>query len=873
MSIKFRRIFAFILFVSLVLSSIPAQSAYAGSIVGSSIHNQVVEEPCSSSQVILIIDQSVSMGRNDPNDLRFFIPMHVADILARNYINARLTASRLERPMKVQLAVVQFASQALIGLDWTTIAPVDDAAWQEQRQDILDYGLLTTEDYGTMYQTINTGTNMRAAFDKVGTLIENADPQINGCPSRTYLMLTDGNPDSGGDPIKEPQLKEYMQGVQNLVDGQLLGDGNTLFVTAINDSNDNYWRDTETYWQQITHEDERTNDNEPERALKVSTKAEIGYRMGGIVNYQLNQGRVIAQVGPNIIPPYLERVIFTFYKPDRDNIIELAGPNGTILQEGPDVIISGQGEGIQTIELIRPEPGTYQLTTTARTGEYYITKDLIFIKTSFISDASGLFQLGCFPIQISLVDSSNQPIPKYNDPKYRLNIESTVTSVESGKVMPISLTHEMDSGKIVGSFTPLYPGENKLSITATALDDEQKIWVVLEPPFADFDLQVDRLNLQIGEAANSLNGECPVAQYSLMRLPLVFSAASTGEPVQMCVKPTMSAESDGFEKITFVGPDTQGRYEFQGVPTKSGDVEVSVSATGSDLLNSETISVAKAAEVIFVQDGHRYQFSANDISVKPGKLLLWLNQFKLKLLGQAEPDAWVIGRRFFFGKPNISILATLKEAGASVDRPELLPVASLIPIKGEQVDGAAWQSSAGQWSSAFEAVPVGCYALEFTYDKPPCGADMQVQQNVQSICVVPDMSEWIARVILTLLALAILIFLVRWLLCRFWNPLSGYLAIIDQNNHTVWYCPLDGNSCWDFELDEVHTCMLARIKMVGVFRKRGNAILKLYTRNQNTMKVECNKKIEVEIGKNWRPVLFGVGCRIHWVQDQNQLPH
>ncbi|WP_152031690.1 vWA domain-containing protein [Longilinea arvoryzae] len=828
------------------------------------------ESVCTSSQVVLIIDQSQSMDlRNDPNDLRFYIPMYVADILARNYINARMTANRLDRPMTVQMAVIQFASKATIGLDWTTISPVDYAAWQGQRDQILAQGLLTADDYLSMVPLISNGTNMQAAFDKVAELIDRAAPQVEGCPRRTYLMLTDGNPDSNGDPIREPLLGEYMDNVKSLVDGKLLGDGSALYVTAINDSSDNYWRVTEKYWMGITHESERTELDEPERAAKVSTRAEIGLRMSNIVNFRLDRGVVNAQVGPNVVPPYLERVIFTFFKPDRDNVIELTDPQGRVLTAGPDVVVTGLDEGIQTIELIRPEPGIYQLATTASSGDYYITKDMIFIKTSMQSDMSRLYQFGCFPIEISLVDSENRPIPRYDDPRYALKVEATLKSAASGESMALPLAYDSATGKITGIFTPVYTGDNQLSITAVAMDDYQEKWTVLKPPFADFDLYVDRLVISTGEAENAENSACSPAQYSPINMPVQFIVAGSGVPVNLCVKPEIEVKGKSFESLQVIGPDADGVYTLSGLPQNSGEQSLLITAVGANPTSGQLVDIATASTSVALQPGHQYDLSIHDMGMRTSGLLNWLNRQMTKINGDPEPDVRVIGRQLFFTRPQVTLKASLMEGNTPAQSSDLLPVAQLVPQQGEAVQADGWQYSDGVWNAVFQSVPLGQYDLQLTYPAAPCGAHIQVNQTLRTVRVVAGLGEWIVWLVLGLLALIGLVLLICWLLCRFWNPASGWIGVLDNNNHTVWKFTLEGSSCWNLEKPAVVNCSIVRIKIYGVFHIRGFYRLRIYCLDPNTNR----EKLVIDVIVNLKELNTRVGgYRIKWVQDLNQLP-
>jgi len=870
----FRLTMLFIIAALLVLSvPIQIQAVNASQLEGPTAETQ---PDCSSSQVILIIDQSRSMElRNDPNDLRFYLPLHVADILARNYINARLTNNRFQRPMKVELAVVQFASDAIVGLSWINIAPVDEAAWQEQRQKISDSGLLTKDDYRQMYESISNGTNMQTAFKQAAELVEDAGAQVSGCPKRTFLMVTDGNPDQNGEPIKEPELRPYMQKVQSIADGFLNKD-DLLFVTAINDSTDNYWKDTEKYWLQITHDQDRTNPEEPVRAERVSSKAEIGFRVDKIINYRLHKGISSAQAGRNVLPPYLERAIFTFYKPDKNNIIELKDPQGNTIAEGPNAVITGTTEGIQTLELIRPLPGPYTLVTNARSGEYYITKDLIFIQTKLQSDVTGWNQFGCNAIDIGLVDSNNQPLPNYGDEKYRLVVKAELTAVdEKGqeKTIPVSLNHDMNNNRITGSITPVYPGTNHLSITAVANDDDQKSWDVLVPPYADYDLQIDPLAVQIGDPQNVAMEGCAPSQFASTRLPLTFIDTILKAPANVCVQAKFDISGNGISSSAISLPDKPGGpYSLTLTPENSGNLELNIKASADNPKTGENIIIGSASKTFEVQQGHRYTFSLKDPNVAPSKLVESIERTLLSMRGQPAPDRFVVGRRFFFQKPDITLAASFVEGNAHVNQPSLLPGVSLIPLgPGKPETGQPWQSANEGLTSSFSAVPLGCYIVDVSKINNVCNASVQTVQSYSNICVVPDLSERVIELIGILLGLGLLVGLIIYLICRFTNPLKGYIAVADANNYAGWFASIEDFSCWNFKLDEVHTCCLTRIVIQGAFRQKGTFKLIYYIRNMNSLKEEKGGEVMCDI-HSWHSIPFGANCHIIWVADYTQLP-
>ena len=76
------------------------------------------------------------------------------------------------------------------------------------------------------------------------------------------------------------------------------------------------------------------------------------------------------------------------------------------------MIVTGSTEGIQTVQVLRPAPGRYQLITNAQSGDYIITRDFIFIQAGLESPSSGLLRFGQNEVRVRLVDSSGQALPE-----------------------------------------------------------------------------------------------------------------------------------------------------------------------------------------------------------------------------------------------------------------------------------------------------------------------------------------------------------------------------------------------------------------------------------------------------------------------------
>jgi hypothetical protein len=838
-------------------------------------------DSCTTVQFIMMIDQSASMERNDPNRLRYYAPLHVADVLARAYINARLTADRLKRPMHYKFAVVQFASSAKVGLEWQDIAPVDDASWQNQRSEIVPQINLDRDAINQLYAEIGNGTNMKAAFQKVADLLSD-QTQVNGCPERWIMMLTDGGPDSGGDPLEGEYLKTYMTELNtDIISPNFSANGNHISITGINVSGDKYWPNTETYWQDITRESER-KDPEPVRAQKVENKAEIGYRIDQIVLYALHGGIVAAHVGPNTIPPYLERAIFTFYKPDQDNVIELRDPKGNLLVNNPgSVNIVGTTEGIQTLEIIHPMPGIYNLTTTAQTGDFFITKDFIFVQTKLIEPISSLQQFTSGQIQLELVDNTGKPLPDY-DPKYRLVVTGNVTTKKG--LYPISVTHE--SGSILqGNITPWEAGPHHLSLTASALDDDSQKWEVLKVPYADYDLIVDPVSFNVGTATSDQAG-CALTQFNSFSMPVQVINDNTKQNTEISIPIKWTIDTPGITLKGSTGP-VNGAYSLNLVTNQVGAIDMKITASVTNPKDVNLFAFASKQVGLDLENGYKYQFSVQSIGPEADAIVKWLEEENDRLVGGIKgQNTLIIGRRLFFWNQDVVVKAKLVDTinGSTVNHSNQLPTLSFEPVSKtpasagsstKPIPGKTWEAKKDGLYSIGSNLGLGCYKVVLNTAAAACGVEFETEPVIGQVCLVPDLGERIIVAIACILGIAVFIFIILLILCKFNNPLEGYLAITPTGGgEPRWYHSIYGWSCWFFNIPQtmVIDCgLVTRIEVHGLLMPRRKFKLIYYKIDPQTNRVRRTVR-DCDINDSrWRDIDLLNGRSILWRSNENEF--
>lgn len=829
------------------------------------------EETCNSAQVVLVIDQSDSMVKNDPNKLRYFLPMHVADVLARSYINARAVASRLNRPIKVEMAVVQFATQAITGLDWVQIDPVDEASWQTRRSGIAESGRLDREDYLAYYEEIGNGTNFTAAMKKVEELFNEPDhEQTNDCPKRTVLLLTDGSPYITH-TLEGKELQDHMDMVNNSVHNTLTGKNDVLYVTALNEQgNTTYWPKTEKHWLKITRDSERSDAREPIRAAKVNNKAEIGYRIDQLLNFSLNGGMTQTNIGPNTIPPYLDRVVFTFYKPEADNIIELVDPEGKPVDESrPGVRITGTSEGIQSLEIQRPMPGRYELTTTATSSQYFITKDFMFVKARLVTPNEGWSQLGCGELRIDLVDSSGNPLPNYKEERYRLSVQASLSGPEKGQTQPVNFVHDMNQGALIAPFAPVWAGSNHLTVQASALDDDNQRWDVLVAPEADYDLNVDTLTFQFGEARSDREDKsCPPASLSPVQIQLQPWNQATNSAAKVCLPLSWKTGGDDFASAMVSDPDANGIYTWQGIPQKSGSLQLTLQADTQHPATGQPVELPAVSTQLSVDQGHAYTFSLDAIESPADAIARWVQSV---MRGPSAGMNLVTGRRLLFFPTAVTVHASLKENGRPVTQPEVLPRLVFTPARGgSTIQAGPWQSDSNGLFASVEGIGLGDYQWSLEDAESLCGASVSMQAISGKAMLVLDGSSYILLLVVSLIALLLFYLLLRETAIRIFNPLRGFLAVINPAGKVVSYYAIAGRSDWNIKTNPLTDGGILRIRLRGIFARRGTFTLRIDKINQQNGKSEplpenqcdISGSINIHIGGNWY---------LRWVQDPNAL--
>jgi hypothetical protein len=832
-----------------------------------------ISENCGQAQILLLIDQSASMiDRNDPNHLRDYAPVHLVDVIARNYLRAKQTSDVLLQPKEIEFAVVRFASSATVGLNWTRIAPASEEAWQTQRSDLEKKLDLSWEDERALLGTIGNGTNFVRAFEMAVDLFQEKDIPQNGCPERLILVLTDGKPDQSGAGMEGEALAQHMNDVFTIAKDHFWNEGTEIFVTGINVSGDNYWRDTVSFWADIT---QNSNEFEISRAEKANSQSDIGFRMTEIIRTSLDEGITTIVPGDFVVPPYVDRFILDFYKSDQEDLMILRDPQGNILtpdREDVEVVMLGENEAIQTIEVVRPEPGVYQLATTAQTEDYRITKVTIFVHAVLAKPQGHLVQFTESEIEVHLVDSDGNPLPDYGSDRYGLQITADLSF--DGEKTPLNLAYDSKSSRLIGAFTPMQAGNYVLGISAVALDDESQPVEILAKDSAQFSLLVDPVRVNVADAHSS-KPECPPTVNVPFNLDLHLINTSTGELVGLSLPVSWKYSSQTEADYRISGPLADGSYVLEVIPDDSGDMDIMITASAPDPVNASDYLFFETTKRISVSDSTEYVLENVQLQPKMGSFALAIDNFLNRISGNPQNRSVVVGRRFFFFRQDILVYADFINMDTNAPGElDLLPSVSLVreDALNEVYTSSKWNRDAqGRFFTKMDYDSFGDYELVVNPQETACNVVLTTIPSIGAWRISPGISERVLFLLGVLLLLFSIFLLIRFLLCRFHNQLYGVIAIVSPDGKALYKSTITGRSCWTIKPTPPNKyCMVRKIKINGMLKANDNFLLKVEIITNSVENKTEKIKREVSLS-NWRPVILPNACRIDWKRNSSEF--
>jgi hypothetical protein len=862
--------------IFIFISLNPKHNQIVNALTLSSSNYQGGEESiaCDATDILLLIDQSGSMyglesTNNDPNRIRYHAAMQVIDILANRYLLEKQDGSKMVTMREMNIAIIRFASTAKTSLAWTRIAPSSYENWETQRQDLENKVVLDTKQENVLAREIGYETNFLNAFLLAEQLFNEKEEPADGCPQRLILVLTDGKPNVGYD-LSGSALDDHFTKVTEIVDRSLSHEGTDIYVTGMI-TNNSYWKDTVKYWESITKDSKELS---IKKAELVNSKADIGWRMSKIVEFNISDIAIEVRPGQIVVPPYVDKLTLAFYKSVNSDMISLADSIGELSPQRDDtkVIVRGQGDAIQTIEVIRPQPGIYYLSTTAKSEDYRITQSHIFVKANLVAPIGSFTQLTTSEIKFDLKDSDGQPLPDYGDSRYDLKINADLTY--NGETKPISMAM-LDQDTIIGSFTPMQSGTYLLSLSATTLNNLNEVIEVLQAEYSKFGLLVDPVEIKPGDTSDLREG-CTPTKNSPFTVPLTLVNTASNKDVIINLPIEWRVVSkDTNTSLQITGPDESGTFTLQVTPTQAGNVQISVEASAADPIDAKMITFDTLDLRIPVNESTHYTVQLLEIGPLMNKTALAFDNMFNRLIGNGERNDIIIGRRFFFFPQKVAVKAEILDTNTQSSGPtDLMPVMTFVneDTKEKHVSGSWKSDGQGNIVTEFSPLPFGDYQLTLDAKETTCDTVLTIQSYNETWRISPDIWERILTIIGIVLGLTAFILLILLVLCKFVNQAYGVIGIVNEKNEAVYRTSLTGRSCWKIKTGSPYKYgQVEMIKISGLFMAKNSFRyqIKVIT---DAKKNKVEKKAGVmSLGSGWHPIPIGLGYKIDWKKSSNEF--
>jgi len=437
--------------------------------------------------IVFIVDQSGSMcgeacdcdkhpEANDPLGLRFYGVQHAISWLGVDQWQIHPKAT-------YQVAVVYFGTRAQtlnfgtteMPYYWETISSGSEEEWLRQEAALksrLAPGFLANHHLGD--------TNFLAAFEQAERLFAQLDATGAGQNHRrAIIVLTDGQAyvDEEGFSLRTHMEQLIARSQENFPSPRY-----TIYVVAMNDAERHYWNTIyANYWAQVT--------GDPARAQLVHlNETDVGIRFREILR-ELTQGmsgKVIVEkqieVGPQIIPPYLAEVKFTFYKAEISEssvITDALGRDVKALGATAGVKVTGQDTPIEEVTVANPEPGRWVIAV-AKGSETEIVMRQVPAQGSLEKPVGVQYREMPTQVVYRLEDINGNPLPVYQDPIYQLLVTATMQT--GGQAWPVHLRQSGQS-RYEGEFVPSVVGSYGVHVEAISHDlSGQRIEVLAGKP-------------------------------------------------------------------------------------------------------------------------------------------------------------------------------------------------------------------------------------------------------------------------------------------------------------------------------------------------------------------------------------------------------
>lgn len=495
---------------------------------------QAQQALCDELQVVFLIDQSGSMfgtggaeQASDPNFLRLFGTRRAVETLSTLRYQSY-------RDSTIEVAMLDFGDAPALRKNWTDLTPNTEAEYQQLLDQLNNDGVFKQPD------SDRGNTNFLTAFQAASSLFNQKPAQNGPCPARAVIVLTDGQPAGQG-----IDLDQHMTELKNYVTDYMRPPGYQIYVISIDPTNA-YWGSVKPYWEGVT--------GDSAKATKVIDDRELGSLVIGIAEQLSHSLRLhgpppktqCVRSGPIQIPPFTQQLSFTLVKSDPSNRLDLLDERGMPVDQARSDIkvqVQGQGDPIETLTVVNPQPGTWTMRTSLpqEALDRCQIRLLSFSATGQITKPapnSPIAQFQRVPIELGVLAAGGTPLPKYADPRYALAVTMNISG--TGAIsQPVTLTAQ-SAYTFTGELMPLSAGPISIHARAISHNPDQSELVVFDQDLASFAITpVEFVPDQ------QPSGSLP--QYG--EVPLSFKLISGGQPVHIDLPVD--------KKVTLTGPDKQ----------------------------------------------------------------------------------------------------------------------------------------------------------------------------------------------------------------------------------------------------------------------------------------------------------------------------
>jgi hypothetical protein len=756
--------------------------------------------PCLKAELVFLVDQSGSMGglaagsasaqMNDPRGIRFFGPLFAMRWLGNRYLASRNIPN--QQPVAFSMAVVNFGSKAEVGLDWTTLTPTGSTGWQATKDELerkLAPGRLATSNLGA--------TNHLSAFEKAVELFSQRGPIQTGCPRRTVILLTDGEPNVD---VPGFTVEGHLTSIQDLVRQKMPPPDYQIFITGINDPTaPGSWSGVEQKWKEISGD--MPGQANPHTQL-VSQPDEISARFSNLF-YELSTTEAVPPPPPPdfIMPPYQQEVNFVLFKrgdPNNEHL-EVSDDIGPITPDRKDmeVEIEGANEPIETIRIRRPVPGYWHYRITGTSNDlrinYFGIPAGAELKAPVGNSAQ---QYARTQIVFQLVGGDSKPLPEYTDPRYTIQLTATVQS--GVRSVPVTMRRTSQQ-TFTADFVPTEAGEHRLAVLGITKDIANNQVDVVNGEVGSFIVSPVQLK-RIGDIGGNTNACGALQQGEPVNLAYAMQRADgTNVVASIPVRWHVTAQAAGQQwDVPMLGPDANGVYSGTFASSVSGPHEMVIEAS---VLQPATGQEQQALSERATFDTVPTQLLAFDL-VQPTagtttflgrKLgLQWLPPF----FTAESPPLAVDAKLVAAGNGNTTSPASGTEMDATTvttNPASLLGVTVKEVLTGKevgQVNGLRWTGEGGEYSASVTGLAPGRYQLSIQPASGPtlrCGFAWTAAgpaSRLREFEVVEDPLLNYVWIPYAILLLVVAVLLVGFLIGRIYAP-QGSLLILQTNGEPL----------------------------------------------------------------------------------------